>query len=809
MSHPQAFHTSCRSGLGGISGFQINAASPVLEREQLAAMSEAHARYETPHDLPYEPTPEQMRDFPVALKMSLVPAVGPVVSRTEYVGREYRGRDGQPDEGRFGNYFCHMVVGAPGDEPFDGLTAVELWDAPHWTTGEAADPALPELGPLTPGPVDIQSVIEVVTAAPAGVGAALLEGALRAIDGGPPLLIVDPVAHRAVTWLAWITFALPSYVARGLTFSTFEGRPQDVLDLHVVVTTPVCDGGPSASSRFARVDVTAPAAGTPGLYTRVAMALAADGPDALAGAVSRVRAATVAEQGASLAIIGKSTALVTDEDLPAVLGYVLALVTAGRAVEAEEAVAGLAPSEAGDRGAIRSWVQLYLQARRSTAGDPARELASVALARLITHLDDLPADLPGVPADAPAAPGVGGIGAWLRATEAVRGTGASGRLVQHGVRLGLIGLNVPVDTRLAAVIAHDLDHPEMAAALDVLDADGMNDHVIRQVTEAVAGEPRTERSRRRLLRLSRYEMAQQTIRRRAEELGTFDAHAAWQQVRVAIDPRLRADAATALAEVAADAGAEAEIRELWGPAGPQSERELDELLRAYIVAGRQVPAIDRERAFQLLMASPLPARKPPPRSIGFTLAKLPGGVAERPDYLAWRAAYDRPGMTMATLNGWSKRAATAFLADAGHVPEARWTELLDRIAQTLIEERDDRDFAAALVRFDSPEFERLCARMGQVLARDVEAEDDRPLIAEEEFRFWTGLPIRGLADLVLPEALRPLSQKEIDETGKLFLAPHLATAWEEWTERHPRTGARVTLARVFRRGGKDRGGGEG
>src|SRR5436305_2362179 len=136
MSHPQAFHTSCREGLGGISGFQINAASAALDREQLAALSEAHARYDTPHDLPYEPTAEEMPRFPVALRTSVVPTVGPVVSRTEYVGREYRGSGGRPDEGRFGNYFCHMVVGEAGDDPFDGLTAVELWDAPHWTTAE-------------------------------------------------------------------------------------------------------------------------------------------------------------------------------------------------------------------------------------------------------------------------------------------------------------------------------------------------------------------------------------------------------------------------------------------------------------------------------------------------------------------------------------------------------------------------------------------------------------------------------------------------------------------------------------------------
>lgn len=802
VSHPQAFHTSCREGIGGISGFQINAATPVLDRAQLAAMSDAHARYETPHDLPYEPTPEEMLQFPVALKMSVVPAVGPVVSRTQYVGREYRGRDGRPDEGRFGNYFCHMVVGADGAEPFGDLAAIELWDAPHWTTEEAFEGTLPELGALTPGPLDLESVLEVVTAAPDGVGAALLEGAMQAIGGGPPLLIVDPVVERPATWLAWITFALPPAVARGLTFSTFEGRPQDVLDLHVVATTPACEGGAATGGRFTRVDVTVPAdhGSSQSLYTRVATRLAEQGPDVLAAAVARVRATTLPEQGANLAIVGRATDQATDEDVPAVLGQLLALLGAGRAAEAADAVAGLAPTPDGDRLALRGWAELYLQARRSSAGDPARELASVALARLVDHLDELPGDLPSVPADSPAAPGVAGIGAWLRAAEAARGSDRSGALVGHGVRLGLIGLNVPVDTRLAAVIAHDLERPTMVAAVDALDAEGVNDHVIRQVTEIVAGEPRDERSRRRLATLSRYEMARQTIRSRAEELGTFDANAIWQQIRVAADPRLRFEAATALAAIAADAGAEAEIRELWGPTGPRTEGELHELLRAYADAGRPVPAVDSDCGCRLLMGSPLPVHVPPATSLGATLARLRDGTSSRADFLAWRVSFDRPGKTVASLAGWSKRAAVAFADEDRMVPDDRWFELLDRVATTLLEQRNDAEFATALVRFDGAEFERLCTTMGLVLARMVADAEDRPVVCAREFRHWAKLPLRGLVDLVLPEAFRPLSQKEIDEVGKLLAGSSVAGLWEDWAERHPRTGARAAVARVFRRG---------
>jgi hypothetical protein len=162
---------------------------------------------------------------------------------------------------------------------------------------------------------------------------------------------------------------------------------------------------------------------------------------------------------------------------------------------------------------------------------------------------------------------------------------------------------------------------------------------------------------------------------------------------------------------------------------------------------------------------------------------------------------------VASLNGWSTRAAQAFTDDTGQLPDARWFDLLEIVAKTLIAERRNPEFAGALVKFDSPEFERLCTYMGQALALEVDAAEDRPLVAHQEFRLWASLPIRGLTDLVLPEALRPLSQKDIDEVGKLLLASPLAGPWAQWAERHPRTGARVVLARVFRRG-KDREGGE-
>lgn len=797
MSHAQAFHTSCRTGLGGGSGFQINAATPALDREQLAAMSAVHAHYDAPREMPHAPTAEEMRSFPVSLKMSVVPSVGPVVSRTEYVGREYRGLDGAPDEGRFGNFFCHMVVGAPGDEPFDGLYAVELWDAPHWTTTESQSTALPPLGPLVPGSIDLARVLDAAAAAPPGVAAALLDGALAALHGGPPLLIVDPQSERAATWLAWITYALPPWLARELTFSSFEGRPQDVRGLHAVATTPACETATASSGAFARVDVTAPAdVDGSSLYARAATTLAGEGAEALAGAVRRLVGEDADELGASLVIAGHMTELVTDDDLGAVLARLVAMARAGELDAAAAAVSGIPASEAGDRRALDWWAELHALAR-SARGDAARRLASTALERLAAHLDALPDDLSPVPADAPTAPDVGGIGRWLRALEGARGDESSGRLIAVGVRLGLVGLNVPVDERVAAVVADDLDRPAMRAALAMLDVTGADAALLARVAEAIADKADVDpaaRARLSVLRESR--SARQAIRDRAERLGTFAAAATWQHMRVAADPTACGDAARELVALADGPDDEEAVRGLWGEGGPSGHAALGDLVGAYLDAGRPVPAPDVERAYRMLMSEPLPTERPAHGHIGYALFRLPAAARRRPEVFAWVAALERPDDPRA-LRAWATRMAGALCADQRQIPDERWDELVEIVADTLVARRDGAGFAEALGQLRDAHFDRLCEALGAALGKRLKASSDRARFAAREFDSWSRLSFDGIADEVLPVAFRPLSRRDREDVGDL-LGPGLQPRWDDWLERHPR-GARAAVTRAFTR----------
>lgn len=809
MSFAQAYHTSCREGLAGFSGFQMNAATPALTREQLSSLSAAHARYDPPRDMPYEPTKEEMRRFPVALRASVVDGVGPVVSRTEYVGREYRRFDGQPDEGRYGNYFCHLLVGDDGASAFDGLLGIELWDAPHWTTDESSQRTLPELDHLTPGPLNVDAVLDEVARAPAGVMEGLITGAQAALDGGPPLIIVDVDPNRAPVWIAFVNYCLPPDLSAQLTFSTFEGRPRDIFDLNVIVTTPACD--PGAGGSPSRVDVTQ--ATTPSdvpLYARVIRAIVTDGGDALSRAVRPVTGRDRHERGASLAIYAERADLIADDDVPVTLRCLRDMGARGDIERAAETVAKLATSEAADRAAVCDWFELHLSARRS-AVDGARDLAGATLARLVPVLDALPADARAASGDLRAVPSVSGLGAWLRALEGAADPPMRARLVRDATRLSLLSHNVPVDQRVAAVIADDLGTAEMDAAVDDIAGTAGLSHIITTLAVTLAEQaPTSPRARAGLVPLARYPAAQRTLQDRAAEVGTFDAHMTWQRVRVALDPACRRDAARALIPLIADDGARAQLRELWGPEGPRTQNDLFELVNAYVEAGRPIPEADKERAFQGLMSDPLPTKMPPRDHIGWTLAKLPLEERRRPELYAWAAYTTRPPDR--PLADWCDRAAKALAADERTVPNDRWVELITIVAKTLVEHRRDFEFPVAISKFESlPDSdEELCVRMGHVMQEALRRAKDPLMSAAQEFEHWQRQPRLRLTELVLPTAFERLSQRDVEDIWEILQTRSATRAdeWERWTRRHPRRSTRDKVGRVFGRGtGRKKGGG--
>lgn len=790
MSHPQAFHTSCRNGLAAHPGFQFNAASPSLDRSLLSRLASQHAGYHVPRDMPLEPTAGDLARFPVALKVSPVDGAGVVVSRTTYVGREFRGRDGKPDEGRFGNYFSHIVVGA-GAEPFDGLLGIELWDAPHWTDSESPEPDLIELERLEPGPLDVDHVASILSAAPRGVMAAVLDAALAALDGGPRVVLVEADCSRASAWIGWISYALPAAQAQGLTFTTFDGRPRYADDVHVCVTTPACDTAFAQheighSVRLLDVGDAVPG-DRPSLYARVALVLAEQGTDALATAIRTVPPdAGAGRRGAWLAVAGGLTELVEGDELPAVVDLLRELTARGDVARAAATAKELPADTAVDRAALVEWAALHRAAREHAADEDSRSLAATALARIVPFAGELPDGLPQVAHDAPTQPAVGNLAPWLSAVEGAAGTVACAALILDGLRLGLVGVNAAVDRRLAAALSDSLAQPAVEDTMQAIARQAALHHIVAAVTETVAERAATdEQARGQLRRLGRLSVARATLERRAREQPTFERMAAWLRAEVDQAPAKRRSAAAQLAELATEARDEAEIRELWGPGGPGDEREHVELLGAYVDCEREPPLVDGERALMELMTHPL-TKATVTDPLGATLDRCGDRLHEHPAYIAWWVATTTPGPRHRFAE-WARSASAALRADERYVPDARWRELCQVVCLEVLRQRQAHDYAEGIATLRAQTARYIeDGLVGVLTDRFREGEDNAQLVAElfADWRRVAGADGAALVDGVLARAAQAVKRRDIERVEE-HLPQWLLESWKAWLELHP------------------------
>jgi hypothetical protein len=738
----------------------------------------------------------------VALKVAPVDGAGSVVSRTRYVGREFRGRNGSPDEGRFGNYFSHIVVGGD-DDPFDGLLGIELWDAPHWTDVESPEPWLAELGPLEPGPLDADRVASILSSAPRRVLAAVLDAAVAALDGGPRVVLVDADVSRAAAWIGWICFALPAAQAQRLTFTTFDGRPRYADDVHVCITTPACDTAFAAhelghSVRLIDVGGAVPSA-RPSLYARVALALSERGAEVLAGAVRAVPAtATGARRGTWLAVNGAATALVEGDEVADAVDLLRELAQDGRVALAAETARELFADTATDRATLAQWAALHRVARARPPDEDSRSLAATVLARVVPFAGELPDEIAAVGSDMPTQPGVGNLAPWLSAVEATAGTSASGPLIRDGLKLGLIGVNAAVDRRLARALSAGLAHTSVRATMRTIGARRELEHVIVAITEALADRAADDRQARDQLReIARHPSVRATLRRRAEEQRTFDRVALWRHADVASDPSQRRSAASELASLATSERDAAEIRALWSPSGPSTEAEHVELLAAYLNGGVEPPPIDVDRALAELMRHPLTkARTTDP--LGATLGRCGQRVNRHPSYRAWMVATTKPGPSFRFAT-WAVYAGVAMAADEVDLPEPRWQELWQYVCMEVLRQRRAQDYGPGITALRTRAREEFDD--GLVLMLEESLRDDlvRVRLIAELYEIWRRLPRDG-ADLVgdvLMRATESVKRRDLEEVAEYLPAP-LHADWAAWQESRPRS----TVARAFGRRGR-------
>jgi|GEM_PF-5909979 len=798
MGYPQAFHTSCRKGLSAHAGFQYNAASDGLDPEQLVRLAAAHAGYQTPPDTSAEPSEEEIAGLPVALRYQPVEGVGPVVSRTTYVGREFRGRDGEPDSGRFGNYFSHILVGAEGGDGeggFGGLLPIELWGAPHWTSAEVDETRLEPLAQLAPGTLDLDRVLADLPAGPELL-AAVAEASLRAVLGGPRLVIVEPDPTRAAAWIAWASYTLPPDRGRELTFSTFAGRPRLTEGLHLCVTTPSCDvdfAPHELGSSVAVIDAaaaTAPVELT--LYGRALASLA--GAEAIAAAVRELPPGLDLDvAGAELAVAARRTDLAGPTDAATVLGALERRIDRAPAT----LLAELATALPREDGAFEQWARLYAAARMSGDAE-ATALVDASLDRLLDSLAD--ADrLPRVDPSSTAVPSAAVLVKWLGLVNEAAGGKRFAPLLTAGVRLGLVGCNTALDKELATPIAAGFADPETQLAYEELGRAG-NALVVETVALELAATAASGGGIEALRKAAADPVARAAVRREAAEGDDFEAVAAWQLLRVDDDPGCRAEAAALLAGLAREATHEQIVRGLYGESGPDDPSEHLELLAAWRVSGQEAPTRDYEGALECLAAISLrEARRG--RALYEGLRAAPAARGDL-DLAAWDLVVERPPDRRDLLT-WTKALLDLRGAGSG-LSRSRREELGLLAAHVAASCLDQPDCEPALALLLSELDDEWPLELGDALARSLEKTVNPQRRLAAAFETW-GRPRHWnevLLGAALPRATRDRPPKELEAVGEI-LPEAIRQRWDEWLEEHPpRRAVSRAVRGVFRRGGE-------
>lgn len=801
MSYRQAFHTSCRKGLSGHAGFQFNAASRDLDQEQLTRIAADHSGYRPAPDAPPEPSPAEIAAMPVDLRYLPVEGVGPVISRTAYVGREFRGADGEPDSGRFGNYFSHIVVG-DGDDPFGGLLPIELWDAPHWSTTESEQVELAPLDRIEPGEVDLDRILGQLAPTRGGALGAIADAALGAVLGGPRLVIVEAGPDLAAAWVAWASFALPPDRTIGMTFATFEGRPRVAEAVRICVTTPGCDldfPPYELGSSVALVDAAAPPPPAElSLYGRVLDGLARDGAEAVAAAVRELPAELdLAAAGAHLAVAARRTDLALPGDLASVLAALRARLVTVPAAAAAELAAAL-PGGDGSAPAFAAWVELYAAARRSDDPD-ATSLVDTALERLLGSLGDPPTDLPRVESSSAAVPSAGVLAKWLGSVSAATDTAQLGPLLSAGARLGLVGCNTALDKELVAPMVAGFADPAVQAAYgEIARAGGAR--VVEGVALALAAEAGAGRGLDLLRQAATEPLAYEAVRAKADEQGDFESVAAWQLLRADSADSDRVAAVTALAGLAQSAAHEATVRALYGEDGPGSPAEHAELLTGWERAGREAPVVDYEGALACLGKLSFGDAERAARLFGI-LRQGPRPVRGDPELVAWsllfEAAPERQG-----LRDWAEALSRLQRQPEARFSQSREEQLARLAAQVAVQSLDEPDHPQGVAILLDAFGADWALELGDALARRAGKSINPQKLFARAFVAWHE-PKRcqeALLDVALPRATRDLSARELDDVGA-SLGERGLPGWEAWLEDHPpRRAVSRAVRGVFRRG---------
>jgi hypothetical protein len=663
----------------------------------------------------------------------------------------------------------------------------------------------------------------------------VLGAVLAALEGGPRVVLVEPEAEFAAAWVAWVSYALPADLAAALTFSTFAGQPRHAADVQLCVTTPGCDLDFAAHELgrevvLLEVDGEAPASAARNLYARVADALAAEGPDALATGARTASEGTVARRGAQLAIRSGRVGLALEEHAAAVLELVDELARGGQWQAALQTAREL-PADPATAEALQAWASVHRSARAATA-ESARELADEALERLIRRLVGSPDAFEPVAADSPTSPSPGVLARWL---EQLEGAGGAQRaaLLDGGLRLGLVGCNVALDRRVARAFGEAIEDDDVARLLARLATEQRDPELVEQV---VAGLARAafadERALPRLRRAIADPALAETTRLLAVRAEDFDERAVWERLRVETDPARLPDALAALVPIAVRAERCGEVRTLFGERGPVSIAEHALLMRAFVQAAATACDEDIDAALASLAGAPL-GEDEQGRELTRTLARAAPieRLRREPLFLAWQAAVrsERP----AAFAEWCEWVACAARTPSPYFPHERWLELCSLAGRVAVEALDfdamlrgprsreaDRrlapraptppdpadEYAIGLQRLADGFRERWAQSVSEALERRLGRGRgrERAWFGAQAFIIFERLPPQAgrLLETALAPVVEQLSSRRLQAIEELLDEDQLRN-WQLWLERHPpRAGVGETVSRLLRREGR-------
>jgi GTPase-associated protein 1, N-terminal domain type 2/GTPase-associated protein 1, middle domain len=815
--YEHAFHTSCRDGITGRPGFQFNAASTGLSEIQLHGLAAAHAGYQAPRDLPAQPDREQLALFPIALKYALAESVGPSLSRTVYVGREFRGRDGAPDSGRFGNYFSHILAGQAGDSPFGELLPIELWEADHWQDAESPARTLAPIADLSPGALTVERTLAVLGPARAAWIPRFVDVTCAALCGGPRVVLIDQPGEVAAAWMALACFALPRALALDLTFSTFEGSPRTA-NVRLCATTSSCDVGFEAHELGRMVellDLTTepPPASQATLLGRIVGALAAEGGEALCTAARTAfpRPATErrydeesqAEPGRDALALGPQLSLAAaradlargDEERAAVLRSALAQLSSPYHRPGLGArLLGLQPTPSPGGEEIAAWLRLHAAARLAGRESDA-DLVDVCLKALIPVAERVggPEGEPIAPVSAtsPTQAPVARLAMWMDSLAAQRPDSLAACAL-GGWRLGLVGANSELDRDLAEALAAEVARPDVGEVIELWSADpharDLMGHLAVCLARRCVEQPQAMQALDALAR--RRPEIRAHVEEHADSTPAFAVRLACVRLCLHDRPGRRAALVAELAPLALTDGQQAAVRGLYEEL--ERPEQIAELIGCYLDGAGQVPAVEIATGLSALRTLSLDGSREQSVAAA-TLARLLSRtgpeIPNRGEYAAWYLASHPPGGGRRSTAEWVRWLCFAVRRPVEELPDERLAELLQMAARVVFDARSAEEHIQAFDAIAHAVDAECWAQTCQLeLARRLERHRDPARCVADLFVTWKADPAPSSLDLmsssVFGAALERWPARRREQVGDA-LPPDRREEWALWCNEHP------------------------